>query len=150
MVKSDGGVQDNLVRYGGPGEIAQRDKTRAGIAPRHGERPEARLREFRSVDQNGAMPAVQVIDARQFGELLIAQEPGVAIDFGRQNQAAVEGLQNQVVLPEIETGGETDAVILGEPLESRHQSAESAPGAVVRGGAGVGHVDVDIGLFALP
>ena len=45
---------------------------------------------------------VYVIHAHQFGEFLVPQEPGIAIDFRGEDQAAVERQQDQIVFPEIE------------------------------------------------
>ena len=62
-----------------------------------------------------------------FGILVVAQEPGVAVELRREDHGAVEGLQDEVVLPVVEARREAHPVVLGEPLELRRQARVRAP-----------------------
>ena len=55
-----------------------------------------------AIDQDLAVATVQVVDARQPRKLVVAQKPRIAVDLGRQDQTAVERLQDQIVLPVVQ------------------------------------------------
>jgi hypothetical protein len=46
---------------------------------------------------------MEVVDARELRQLIVSRQPGIAVDFGRQDQAAVERLEDEVVVPEVDT-----------------------------------------------
>ena len=96
------------------------------------------------------MAPVQVPQAGELRDLVVPQEPRAAVDLGGQNQAAVEGLEHEVVLPEVQAGGQAHAVVLDQAIHARHEAPIERPGAVMDGGPRVAVEDVDVGLGALP
>ena len=93
---------------------------------------------------------MQVENAAQPGEFVISEKPGVPVDLRGEDQAAVEGLKDKVVFPEIETGREADSMVFRQALEIRRQAARQRPGTIMGGGRAVFHVDVDVGLLSAP
>ena len=109
-----------------PAEVAQGDETRAIVAARHRVLSVARG-QGHAFDQDPAVPEVEVEEPRQFGKLVVAQQPGVAVEFRGEDQGAVEGVQDKVVLPEVETRREADPAVLGEPSRPGGKPRSSAP-----------------------
>ena len=144
LAQADAGIEVHLVGHRGPAEIAQGDD--AGRCVPAGDRQ----RTVGLLVQDRAVAAVQVVDARELGELVVAQEPGIAVDLGRDHHLAVEGLEHQVVVPAIQAGRQADPVVLEQAIQLVRQSARQGTGTMVGGGAMVGHMDVDVGLGPLP
>ena len=91
---------------------------------------------------------MQIVDIGQLRELIVTQQPGIGIDLRRENQVAVEGLQDQVILPTIQTGGEANAMILRQAGQSLGGLTGDRLSPMVRSGHPIGHEHVDIGLSA--
>ena len=90
---------------------------------------------------------MQVVDVGQLWELIIPQQPGIGIDLRSEDQVAVEGLQDQVILPTIQAGGEAYAMILRQAGQSLRSLAGDRLSPMVRSGHPVGHEHVDVGLL---
>jgi hypothetical protein len=102
--EADGCIEFQPADDGFPAQVAQRDEAGCVIATRDGQRAVALRVEDHPFHHDVAISLVQVEDAGQSGELIIAQKPGISVEFRGENQAAIEGLQDQVVIPVIETG----------------------------------------------
>ena len=100
--EADGGIQFQPANDGFPAEVTQREEAGCVIATRDGQRAVALRVEDHPFHQDVAIALVQVEDAGQSRKLIVAQKPGIAVKLRGENQAAVEGLQNQVLLPVVE------------------------------------------------
>ena len=103
-----------------------------------------------AVYENVAEAVVQVVYACEDRLLVVAHEPRVCIDFGGEDQAASERLENKIVLEVIDAGGYAHAVILREAEKLRYVAAACKECAVMRRGDEVAHVYVDICFGTLP
>jgi hypothetical protein len=94
-------IQRDLPRDGFPCEVAQGDEAGLAIAARDGVRAIACLGKHDAPGEDVFVTAVQVENARELRKLVVPQKPRAAIQLRREDHRAVEGLENQIVLPEI-------------------------------------------------
>jgi hypothetical protein len=97
-------IQFDFVANRFPCQISERQEPRAVVSPADGVRTIFIFRKYHSVHEDIPVPPVQVVDPGKLREFIIAEKPGICIDFRRQYQAAVECLENEVVFPIIKTG----------------------------------------------
>ena len=141
-------VERDAIAHRHPRQIAQREETSLSVAAAQSLGAVLSLRQSLGRRQDVAVVAMQVEDVGQRGKLVVAQQPRVGIYLGREDEFTAKGLQHEVVLPEVETRGKTDAVVLSEASQVVRRLAAEGFGAVMRRSHVVCHEDVDVGLFA--
>ena len=139
-------VQFHPVGHGLPCEVAQGQELSTAVSSCDGSGPIGLFWQTLAVHQHVAISAVQVVDIGQLWVFRIAQQPGIGINLGCQQQVAVEGLQYQVVLPAVQTGGEAHTVVFGQSGEVVGSHACKRLCAVVGCRHAVGHEHIDVGL----
>ena len=149
-LETDGPVERHSVGYGLPAQIAEGDQSGGSVATRHGCWAEDLFGQNHPLNQQLSVLAVKIEDPGQSRVLIVTEQPRVTVDLGRKNERPIKGLQYELVLPAIEAGGKTHAVVFGEPFQIRHQSTAEPVRAVVGGRDAVGREDVRVGLPAFP